>query len=290
MRIFVTHETIYRYAARPRRIVQLLRLTPDSFDGQSVDDWVIDLNCDADLTRSRDAYGNITHLLTIEQPPEELIITASGQVDTEQTSGVIAGLPERLPPLVYLRQTELSRASGEIAEFASEVVAGKETPLERTHALLAAIFERMTFQAGVTDVHTTATEAFQRRAGVCQDLSHLFCGAARSAGIPARYVSGHLYRRDGQNDQPAAHAWAEAYIEDLGWTAFDPAHGISADDHYVRVAAGPDYRAAAPIIGSRTGGGEERLTVNARTGGKPFKQAQSQSMGGGAMRQSQQSQ
>ena len=33
---------------------------------------------------------------------------------------------------------------------------------------------------------------------------------------------GHLFRRDGEHLQEAAHAWVEGYAEDLGWVAFDP--------------------------------------------------------------------
>lgn len=83
-------------------------------------------------------------------------------------------------------------------------------------------------------------------------------------GTPARYVSGHLFRRDGQEQQPAAHAWTEAHVAGFGWVGFDPANGICADDAYVRVATGLDYSGAAPLSGARTGGGEENLSVDVR--------------------------
>jgi transglutaminase-like putative cysteine protease len=79
--------------------------------------------------------------------------------------------------------------------------------------------------------------------------------------IPSRYISGHLLRQDGQNFQEASHAWAESYVEGLGWIAFDAANGICADEHYVRVAVGLDYRDAAPVSGARYGGGLETLSV-----------------------------
>ncbi len=61
--------------------------------------------------------------------------------------------------------------------------------------------------------------------GVCQDFTHVFVAAARCAGIPARYISGYFCRTD-KTEQNAGHAWAEAYIDDFGWLAFDPTHGI----------------------------------------------------------------
>ncbi|MGB3722603.1 MAG: transglutaminase family protein [Pacificimonas sp.] len=286
MRITVKHETRYSYQMRPKRVMQLLRLTPDSFDGQTVGSWSIDLNCDAALRQKRDPHGNIVHMLTVDDVPEELVITAGGTVDCEANGGVIAGARDPLPPLTYLQTTELTKPNAEIFEFARDAVGSTSEPLARAHALLGAIFTRMSFEPGTTDVETTAIEAFKSKSGVCQDLSHLFCAAARSLDIPARYVSGHLFRKDGQNDQEAAHAWSEAWIEGLGWVSFDPAHGISTDEHYVRIAVGMDYRQAAPMVGTRTGGGFEILQVTAKTAAKPLRQSQNQSMGD--MSQSQQ--
>ena len=61
--------------------------------------------------------------------------------------------------------------------------------------------------------------------------------------------------------QEAGHAWAEAYVPDVGWVGFDPANGISPTDAHVRVAIGLDYLGAAPVRGTRKGGGAEALTV-----------------------------
>ena len=61
--------------------------------------------------------------------------------------------------------------------------------------------------------------------------------------------------------QDASHAWAEAWVDELGWTGFDIANGVCPDDAYVRVAIGLDYRAAAPLSGSRMGAGEEKMDV-----------------------------
>ena len=61
--------------------------------------------------------------------------------------------------------------------------------------------------------------------------------------------------------QEAGHAWAEAHVPDFGWVAFDPANGICATDAHIRVAVGLDYLGAAPVRGTRYGGGGEQLSV-----------------------------
>ncbi|MGQ7883388.1 transglutaminase family protein, partial [Burkholderia pseudomallei] len=47
----------------------------------------------------------------------------------------------------------------------------------------------------------------------------------------------------------SGHAWAEAYVEGLGWVGFDPFMNRCPDERYVRIAAGLDYRDAMPVYG-----------------------------------------
>jgi transglutaminase-like putative cysteine protease len=122
----------------------------------------------------------------------------------------------------------------------------------------------MRFDVGTTDATTPAAQAFALGHGVCQDHAHVFIAASRSLGFPTRYVSGYLLRSDGTVIQEAGHAWAEAHVPGLGWVGFDPANGVSPTDAYVRVAVGLDYLGAAPVRGTRYGGGEEILDVHVR--------------------------
>ena len=150
-------------------------------------------------------------------------------------------------------------------------------PLDFLHALSALIRERVAYEAGRTHSATTAEEAIGQAAGVCQDHAHIFIGAARASGVPARYVSGYLLMDD-RIEQEATHAWAEAHVEGLGWVGFDVSNGISPDPRYVRVATGSDYRDAAPITGISIGASEQVLTVGVAVESQPFaSQSQSQS-------------
>jgi transglutaminase-like putative cysteine protease len=126
------------------------------------------------------------------------------------------------------------------------------------------VHQGVVFDKAATTSTATAAQPFALKKAVCQDLSHINIAASRRMANPARYVSGHLVRADEDIDQEAAHAWAEAFVPDLGWVAFDPTNDLCATDAYVRVAVGLDYLGAAPVRGSRYGGGEERLDVKLR--------------------------
>ena len=263
MRLAVHYSTTYTYAEPVRRVIQLLRVEPLSFAGQSVLDWRIDVDCDARLREGRDGYGNVTHMLYVDSPVQSLTLSIAGRVLTEDKHGIVQGLPHDLPPEIFLRSTPLTGPGPAIGALLAACDGGRST-IERLHRLTQTLHANLRFDTRATAVETPAEEAAAEGHGVCQDFAHIFIAAARLSGIPARYVSGHLFRRDGRHDQQAAHAWAEAWVEDLVWVAFDPVNGISTDDAYLRVACGLDYRDAAPIAGARSGGGVEQLRVEVR--------------------------
>lgn len=262
MQLVVNYTTAYSYAEPARRVIQLLRVTPQSFAGQAVLDWRIDVDCDAQLRESRDGYGNITHMLYVDRPVNHLRIAVTGKALTDDKAGVVHGLPHDLPEQIFLRSTPLTQCGPAIADLAGRIAGLGASPLERLHGLSGTLYETLRFDTDATAVDTIAEQACAEGHGVCQDFAHIFIAAARQLGIPARYVSGHLFRRDGAHVQEAGHAWAEAWVEDLGWVAFDPVNGICVDDAYLRVAGGLDYRDAAPVAGARSGGGGEDMTVN----------------------------
>ena len=262
MRIAISHRTHYAYASPAKSLIQLLRLTPRNYDGQTVKRWRIDLNCDGALKAGEDPFGNLTHTLALGGPISELEVTVEGEVETEDRHGIVRGTCERFPTGLYLRETPLTEADAALMAFARDVTAEAcKDRLEMLHCLLVGIYSAITFDTTPTSTATPAAEAFKLKRGVCQDLTHVFIACARHLGVPARYVGGYMLRTDGVTQQEAGHAWAEAEVEGLGWVGFDPANGVCPTDAHVRVAVGLDYLGAAPIRGTRQGGDAEQMRV-----------------------------
>jgi transglutaminase-like putative cysteine protease len=273
MLLRIRHETIYRYGEPAKSAVQKLLLTPRNYNGQHIVNWRIEVDRDCRLSQREDAFGNILHCFTADGPFDALTTLVEGEVETFDTAGVVSGAIERFPPALYLRETALTAADANMRDFARQATAHETCALDRLHALMAALHETMTFDARATLVVTTAAQAFAQNQGVCQDFAHVFVACARALDIPARYVSGYLKRSDGET-QAAGHAWAEGFVEGLGWVGFDATHKMSPDDAYVRVAAALDYLGAAPIRGARSGGGDEAMEVRLKVA---MARAQSQS-------------
>src|SRR5205823_6481515 len=155
-----------------------------------------------------------------------------------------------------------------VAEMAAPFrVADPAETLGAVRELTEMVYRDFRYRQGVTDVHTTVEHIIKDRQGVCQDFAHLLIGLCRALDIPARYTSGYIARNGkGESSAPprgsdASHAWVEAFTPTHGWRGFDPTNNLLANDRYVKIAIGRDYRDVPPTRGTYQGGGTERLTV-----------------------------
>lgn len=261
MRLAIDHRTTYRFTSPQARLTQLLRLTPEDTHDQSVAGWHLHVDCDARLRYGRDGFGNRTTMLYVEGPIDSIELHVSGEVLTNPSHGIVHGGHEPLPPELFLRETALTKADTAIAEFAAEI--GERDPVARLHALNLAVHRRFALDRGRPVAGRTAIEAFAEGSVSSRDLAQVFVSAARTLGVPARYVSGYSPACiDVEDGRPAPHGWAEAHVAGLGWVAFDPCTGLCADEAYARVAVALNSAGAAPVAGSRLGEGDEVLDVD----------------------------
>lgn len=262
MRLSIDHHTRYRFSVPQARVVQLLRVTPSDYAGQTVIDWRIDVDRDARLRTGLDGYGNPTTMLYIDGPIESLELTVRGEVLTEDQAGVVKGAHEPLPPLYFTRATPSTTLCDATREFARTVI-GSDW-LERIHALNTLVGGTIRIEAGRGPVGRSPSDILESGHGTTRDAAHLLVAAARASGCPSRIVSGHSLHGPNRGLRRSAHYWAEIHIERLGWVGLDPSSGTSPDESYVRVAVGLDAYDCTPVSGTRTGGGIEELDVDVR--------------------------
>jgi transglutaminase-like putative cysteine protease len=261
MKLTIAHETHYRFQEPAAHSIQYLRLTPRSDPSQLVRWWSV--KTPGKLRAWTDGFGNYAHVSVQDGLHEEVPVVVQGEIETIDMAGVLPP-HDGLPPLMFLRETRYTKVDEGIRSFAEPFRerANDEGHIAALHALMWSLHEHVTYKAGHTSVQSTAAEALQHGYGVCQDHAHLLIACARVLGIPARYVSGYLYSSDNEGANLASHAWAEAYVDDLGWVSFDASNAICATDAYVRLAVALDYEGACPVRGIRRGGGVEEMTVH----------------------------
>src|SRR5271155_905620 len=169
MRIHIAHRTVYHYDPPATGVIQVLRLTPRNHEGQYVERWRIDVTPDARLAAHEDAFGNITHVFTAEGPLDELRIEVDGQVETQNTDGVVRGTVERFPPSLFLRDTALTAPDDAMRQFAQAVQTEcSGEALAALHAMLARLHEDWEHEAEPTG--SSAVETFASRHGAAADL------------------------------------------------------------------------------------------------------------------------
>jgi transglutaminase-like putative cysteine protease len=211
MRIGVMHEARYSYDAPSTGVIQMLRLTPRNHAGQYVVDWRIDVSADCRLEPQEDAFGNLVHAFSTNGPLSELRLLVEGEVDTQDTAGIVKGAVERFPPSLYLRETALTRPDEAVTAYAAKLRAPPQAgadagdgTLSTLHGLLGGIREDIAWNEARPSQDSTAAAVFAARHGTSRDLAHVFIAAARSLAIPARYVGGYLCGADGEGSTEAA--------------------------------------------------------------------------------------
>ena len=258
MRVSIGHVSRYVYSEPTKYSILSLRLTPPSFQGQRVVEWRVSAPGVDEVKPFRDGFGNMVHVASCTEEHSESLIIAKGVVETEDRAGIVRGLSDIAPLRVYRRFTAKTMPTKDIVDLEREC--GAKADIRGMHNLMHGVRDAIDYQVGVTAAHTTADEALREGKGVCQDHAHVFIAIARSLAIPARYVSGYVLTGDSEPSD-ANHAWAEVWLEGLGWVGFDPANRMCPTDRYVRLATGLDASYAAPIRGSRRGVANEELDV-----------------------------
>jgi len=138
---------------------------------------------------------------------------------------------------------------GAVRRLARELAGGDDL-LAAAARVCEAVHELVAYVPGATSVRTTAMQALAGGQGVCQDQAHVMIAILRAAGIPCRYVSGHLVGQGG------THAWVEVVVpagRGARAVAYDPTHRRLALDGYVTVAVGRDYVDVPPTSGWYSG-------------------------------------
>src|SRR5580698_4603126 len=165
MRLRISHSTTYRYEPPATGVIQILRMTPGSHDGQYVAEWQIDVSTDSRRDVHQDAFGNVTHVLT-EGAIADLTISVEGLIETHDTGGVLRGTDERFPPSLFLRPTTLTGVNAAMESFSRELRSESEKDvLGFLHALMLQINDHMTFDVNPTNASTPAAEAFGLKRG-----------------------------------------------------------------------------------------------------------------------------
>ena len=229
-----------------------------------------------------DFFGNRVSSIALRTPHEAFAVEMRAQVrvdrgqqDVLDLSPDMAGLRAELAarrslapeaPWHFLPPSARAPLLARITTYAGESLREAGSVLGTVRHLGRRLHRDFAYDGEATDVDTPIAEAFDMRAGVCQDFSHIMIAGLRGLGIPAGYVSGFLRTIPPAGEErlegaDATHAWVRAWCgERMGWREFDPTNGIAAGDDHITIGYGRDYDDISPIAGVLKTRGAQRAT------------------------------
>lgn len=126
--------------------------------------------------------------------------------------------------------------SEEIRAYAQQIAGTETNPYVLARRAFSDINQYLQYDVEGTG-EQGALAALRGAVGNCDDYAKLFVAVMRALGVPARVQSGYLYQPQEHNTEPyldvqmgrvylnsLRHAWAEFYLEELGWLPVDPTY------------------------------------------------------------------
>jgi transglutaminase-like putative cysteine protease len=274
-RLRIEHTTNVSYAGPVATSFNEARMTPLTLPSQITLESRVTAGPGVPVWTYNDYWGTFVSVFDLPEPHDDLVIRAAATVETEPFCG-IPPAEERLSwaelsegsadgrLLEFLLPTQLTTVTDEISAAAIAEISGL-SPDTAAEAISDRVREHVTYMPGATGVRTNAQEAWDKGQGVCQDMAQLTVALMRTAGLPARYVSGYLHpdpkAEPGITAVGQSHAWIEYWAG--SWTPLDPTSGAAVGERHVVVARGRDYGDVPPLKGIFHGpsGGDMKVTV-----------------------------
>ncbi len=288
MYLSIRHRTRFTYPEQARQSHNEVRATPTTDDHQRLLAYQLTTVPPARSHTYVDYWGSLVDAFGIRVTHSSLEVTIDAVVETHAPAPTAedASLESLREPgfrdsaWEYLQATRHTEPTVELAATAAAEAAQAAGCLDLIGRLSTAVHGLLVYEAGATAVGETVETVLAKGRGVCQDYAHVMVAAARSVGLPCRYVSGYLYAAHHDTGEPAdthesvsvqTHAWVEALVPGLGWVPCDPTNQQPVGEAHVKIGSGRDYDDVPPLKGVYTGGGEATLDaeVNMRRLAEP---------------------
>jgi transglutaminase-like putative cysteine protease len=272
----IRHLTRFRYSRPISESIMETRMHPRSDSSQHCLTFSLSVSPRCRVFSYRDHLGNTVQHFDIPGEHNQLVIIAESVIEQQPLPDV----PSFLAPDAWDALDDLI-ASGDYWEmllpstFALETpavqklaaqmnVVRRDDPLMLVQEINQRLYDYFDYTPSSTRADSPVDEAILNQCGVCQDFAHAMIALLRLVRIPARYVSGYLYRGREDHDRStpdATHAWVEVLLPHFGWVGFDPTNNLVAHHRHIRTAVGRDYADVPPTHGIFRGKTDSDLYV-----------------------------
>lgn len=229
----------------------------------------------ASLTWTQDVFGNAIATARFTEEAKSLIIESASTLELTTASWPVFPIaaraiqypftysPQERADLGGLLDPQYPDPMGRLASWAASFVRSNPTDtLSLLKDLNAGISGTASYQAREEEGTQSPARTLDLGRGSCRDFALLFVETARTLGFGARVVSGYLFNPSQQGIAGTTHAWAEIFLPDAGWIAFDPTNRQMGGSNLIPVAVARDLTHAMPVSGFFTGTNNDPLRLN----------------------------
>ncbi|OYP29917.1 hypothetical protein CGZ80_23685 [Rhodopirellula sp. MGV] len=287
----ISHQTEYNYSEPVAVCQNQLRMQPVTGGNLECQDTKVTIDPDPNSwDEHRDYFGNLVTTFSIESIHTALRVVVKSRVtvaapsisesdaSTQWEEALDHGQGPLCPTVAEHRyHSPRILPSETFAAYARPSFTPGRRILEGALDLTRRIHQDFAYDVTATTVDTTTEEAFQLKAGVCQDFAHVEIACLRSIGLAARYVSGYLRTTPPPGKErligaDESHAWVELYAgEKLGWLGLDPTNACMVSTDHIPICIGRDYGDVSPMRGVVLGGGTNTLKVSVDVEPQPIR-------------------
>lgn len=233
-----------------------IKCFPQNTQRQSVLTQKIDVSAPA-YSEGRDGFDNRQIYGCVDCAHDIFIFHTVGEVECGQSDCEEVAVEEKIGMFRYAYGCNTPGSA--LRSYYEELVrAGLLTDdqddLCKSIALMHRLYQDFKYEKNKTTMSTTAEQAWQIGAGVCQDYAHILIALCQMAGIPARYVTGMLI------GEGASHAWVEI-LAGAYWYPLDPTNDCIVTDSHIKIGTGRDAGDCLINRGIMHGGGKQMQEV-----------------------------
>ncbi len=268
----IHHVTQYEYDRPVRESVNEIKIYPYSSPEQETLLHEIEITGNPKVEMFTDYWANKGGSFSVLQPHIQLTIESKLVIRTTRSSQLTinfhSGFDELQQEvnnnmlLLGLSEPDHIQSGDQISAIVEKAVLSGRSVASATEFFSEYIFKHFKYIKGITSIETTVDEILDQKGGVCQDFAHLMLQLLRTAGIPARYVSGYICpNKNGMRGEGATHAWVEAWIPGYGWAGIDPTNNIWVTNSHIKLSVGRHFKDCTPVKGTFKGPARQKLSV-----------------------------
>ena len=260
----IIHQTTYCYKTAVRFGDHRLVLRPREGHDVQVKDMRLEISPEFELKWGRDVFGNSVATAYFLSPADRLTIRSEVLLQQTAPFPLQSSRPATVVPfpVEFAALESAVVAAYQVTTFPDDVervkqwvtaaidlsaVSGAE---EAVAAVARVIRDSIQYRRRDARGVQTPAETLASNSGSCRDMATLMLEALRVIGLPARFASGYLDCAASEAGRASTHAWAEAYLPEIGWTGYDPTLGVATSGHHVVTGVSNHPRGVMPVSGT----------------------------------------